>query len=463
MVDTKLQNKAGQAVSEDKIVEFAGNLRGNLIRPGDADYETSRQNWNALVDKHPGAILRCSGTADVAAAVNFARQNDILVAIRGGGHNVGGRALCNDGLVIDLSGMRAVHVDPVARTVRVQGGATLGDVDRETYVHGLAVPLGVISKTGAAGLTLAGGVGWLIRKYGTSCDNVLEMEVVTADGHVRTVNTKENSDLFWAMRGGGGNFGVVTSFLYRAHPVSTVLGGLIVYPRAAASEVLRGYRDFMASAPDELTVYAGMICTPDGVPATAVLPCWIGDDMAAGEEAIAPLKQLGEPMMVAVEQMPFPAMQSVLDDAYPDGTRNYWKSAYVKGLPDAAIDILVEQAKGMTSPMSALLIEFHGGASTRSASDANAFAQRRSDYLIGFMPQWTDASEDADHIAWARGAWNAIQPYAERGYLLSYLSEDEQHNVPEAFGSNYDRLRQLKKTYDPANFFSINQNIQPAA
>lgn len=430
--------------------------------PSDPAYEEARHIWNALIDKRPGAILKCSGTADVVAGVNFARENDVVTAVRGGGHNVGGRALCDDGLVIDLSNMRGVHVDPAARTARVQGGATLGDVDRETHVHGLAVPFGVISKTGVAGLTLGGGVGWLVRKYGPTCDNVTEMEVVLADGTVQTANKDANPELFWALRGGGGNFGVVTSFLYQAYPVSTVFGGLIVYPRDAAGKVLRGYRDFMASAPEDLTVYAGMIWTPDGIPATAVIPCWSGADIEEGEKAIEPLTKLDDPLMVAVQPMPFPAMQSILDDAFPAGTRNYWKSAFVKGLPDGAIDVLVEQAKGMTSPMSGLLVEYYGGAGGRRDADNNAFAQRHSDFLIGFMPQWTDPAEDDAQIAWARGAWDAIQPHSSGGYLLNYLAEGETDAEQEAFGSNYPRLRDLKARYDPRNFFSVNQNIQPA-
>lgn len=463
MAKITLKNRSGHAVSGELVADLAQNLRGDLILPDSQGYDDARKIWNALIDKRPGAIARCLGTADVVATVNFARDNDLVVAIRGGGHNVGGRALCDDGLVIDLSLMRGVYVDPETRAVRVQGGATLGGVDRETHLHGLAVPFGVISKTGVAGLSLGGGVGWLVRKYGPTCDNILEMEVVTADGEVRRVDATRNPDLFWGLCGGGGNFGVVTSFLYKAYPLSTVLGGLIVYPRDAAPAVLRGYRDFMKTAPEDLTVYAGMVWTPDGTPATAIIPCWSGEDFDAGEKAIAPLKTLAEPLMVAVQPMPFPAMQSMLDAAFPSGTRNYWKSAFVSGLPDEAIDVLVEQAKGMTSPLSALLVEYYGGAGGRRAADDNAFAQRHSDYCIGFMPQWTDPAEDAKQIAWARSAWDAIQPFASGGYLLNYLSEGEDDAVRAAFGANYPRLREVKRQYDPENFFSQNQNIRPAA
>jgi len=457
------RSRSGQPVADDRISAFSEALRGDLILPDDADYEQARHIWNAFVEKHPGAIVRCAGTADVVAAVNFARENDIIVAVRGGGHNVGGRALCDEGLVIDLSRMRGIYVDPAARSVRVQGGATLGDVDAETHLHGLAVPFGVISKTGVAGLTLGGGVGWLVRKYGPTCDNVLSAEIVTADGMVRTASAEENPDLFWAIRGGGGNFGVVTSFLYQAYPVSTVLGGLIVYPRESAGEILRAYRDFMETAPEELTTYVALACTPDGLPATVVIPCWSGADLAAGEAAIAPLRMLGEPLMDAVGAIPFPAMQSILDDGFPAGSRNYWKSAFVKGLPDGAIDVLVEQAKGMTTPLSALIVEFYGGVSGRRPRDTNAFAQRNSDYSIGFLAQWLDPAEDATQVAWTKAAWEAIQPFATGGYLLNYLAEEGQEVVQAAFGTNYRRLSDLKRVYDPDNFFSINQNVRPAS
>jgi FAD/FMN-containing dehydrogenase len=272
-----LRTNKGMVVGVDGIEQFRATLRGEVIQPGDSGYEMARKIWNASIDKHPGIIARCSGVADVVAAVNFARKNDLLVAVRGGGHNVAGRALCDDGIVIDLSGMKGIHVDAKNHTVRVQGGATLGDVDWETHLYGLAVPAGVISKTGIAGLTLGGGVGWLVRKYGLTCDNVLSFDIVTADGKPRMASATENEDLFWALRGGGGNFGVVTSFEFRAHPVSTVLGGMVVYSREHAAEVLRFYRDFTQSAPEELTAYVALLYTPDGVPAVAVIACYCGD------------------------------------------------------------------------------------------------------------------------------------------------------------------------------------------
>ena len=303
-----LQNRAGARVASSIIDEFAAGLAGRAIRPSDAEYDAARRIWNAAIDRYPGLIVRCLGAADVIQAVKFARTNDLLVAVRGGGHNVAGRALCDKGIVIDLSLMRGVLVDPKTGTVQVQGGATLGDLDRETHLHGLAVPMGVVSKTGVAGLTLGGGVGWLVRKHGLSCDNVIAFEVVTADGVLLTASAEEHLDLFWALRGGGGNFGIVTSFRFQAHPIATVLGGLIAHPRDQAGEVLRHYRDFMATAPEELTAYAGLVTTPDGLPAVLVIACWCGD-LAEGERVLAPLRAFGSPLLDTVQRLPFPAMQ----------------------------------------------------------------------------------------------------------------------------------------------------------
>lgn len=462
MTNAVLSDRSGTAVPGEELEQFSAQVRGDLIVPGDTSYEEARHIWNAVIDKHPGAILRCRGTGDVVKAVNYARDSNVLVSVRGGGHNVGGRALCDDGLVIDLSQMRGVHVDAMTKTVRVQGGATLGDVDAETHLHGLAVPLGAVSMTGVGGLTTGGGFGWLARKYGPSCDNVLEAEVVTADGKVMTASSTENTDLFWAIRGGGGNFGVVTSFLFQAHSLSTIVGGLIAYPRDDAATVLRGYRDFVTTAPKDLTVYAGLIWGPDGTPLTALIPCWIGEDQAQGEALIAPLKELGEPLVADIGPMPFPAIQSMLDGAYLPGTRNYWKSSYMNSLPDVAIDAIVEQGKNMTSPGSAILIEHGAGASDGKPSDHNAFAQRGSDFLVAIMPLWTDPADDQAQIAFAKSASDALQPHGTGTQYLNYISEGEEDAVAASFGPNLARLAALKQQFDPENFFSLNQNILPA-
>jgi hypothetical protein len=460
MKNPKLKQRSGAAIDSARIEAFKGDFCGPVILPGDAGYDAARRIWNASIDKYPGLIARCSGTADVVLAVKFARANDLLVAVRSGGHNVGGRALCDDGIVIDLSGMKGVVVDRAQRTARVQAGATLGDVDRETHAYGLAVPAGVVSRTGIAGLTLGGGVGWLVRKYGLTCDSLLSCEVVTAAGEILTANAESNADLFWGLRGGGGNFGIVTSFLYRAYPVTTVLGGMVIHARDQARAVLRHYRDFMAKAPEELTAYAGLLSTPDGTPAAGVIACYCGD-AAEGERVLKPLRSFGAPLLDAIQPMPFPAMQSLIDAAFPDGTYNYWKSTFVRKLSDEAIDLIIEHGNRMQSPLSAVVIEFYSGAAGRIAPAATAFAQRQAEYNVGIMAQWTDAGEANKHTAWARGLSEALTPHSSGGYLLNFLSEEAPDTVRAAFGSNHARLVELKSKYDPTNFFSLNQNVKP--
>ena len=461
MNNLALESRGGGALDDASVAEFKRAFHGPVILPSDAHYDAARKIWNASIDKYPGMIARCAGVADVVHAVRFARANDLVVAVRGGGHNVGGRALCDRGLVVDLSAMKGVFVDPDHGTARVQAGATLGDVDRETHLFGLAVPLGVVSKTGVAGLTLGGGVGWLVRKYGLTCDNVLSFDMVTAEGSPVTASAEKNADLFWALRGGGGNFGIVTSFLYQAHPVSTVLGGLIIYGRDQAGPVIRHYRDVLASAPEELTAYAGLISTPEGLPAVAVVACYCGDPTDA-EGAMQPLREFGSPLVDGIQRMPFPAMQKLLDDAFPDRAYNYWKSTFVTELSDEVIDLVVEHADRAGSPLSAVVLEFYGGAAGRVGKTETAFAQRQAEYDIGIMAQWTDPAEADAHIAWARGLADALTPYSSGGYLLNFLSEEGHDTIRAAFGENYPRLTELKRKYDPTNFFSINQNIQPA-
>lgn len=460
MATTRLQRRDGTVVEQALVDAFRDGFHGQVFLPDDAGYDAARRIWNASIDKRPGLIARCAGVADVVAAVRFARANDLLAAVRSGGHNVAGRALCDDGIVIDLSAMKGVFVDPHGRTARVQAGATLGDIDRETHLHGLAVPAGVVSRTGIAGLTLGGGVGWLVRKYGLSCDNLLACEVVSADGEVVIADAEHNADLFWGLRGGGGNFGIVTSFLFRAHPVSTVLGGVILYPRDQAAALLRHYRAFIASAPEELTAYAGLLSTPEGVPAAGVIVCYCGD-VAEGQRVLQPLRAFGQPMVDAVQPMPFPAMQKLLDDAFPDGTFNYWKSTFLEELTDTAIDVIVEHANRASSPLSAVVLEFYGGAATRVGQSDTAFAQRRAEYNAGIMAQWTTAAESDLHTAWARETWDALQPFSSGAYLGNFASDEAPQAVRQAFGDNLARLAELKQRYDPTNFFSLNQNVTP--
>jgi FAD binding domain/Berberine and berberine like len=456
----ELTNTKGVVVSHDRLERFQTAFRGEVIQPGDSGYETARKIWNASIDKHPGIIARCSGVADVVDAVNFARENELLVAVRGGGHNVSGKALCDDGIVIDLSGMKGIHVDAKNRTARVQGGATLGDVDRETHLFGLAVPAGVISKTGIAGLALGGGVGWLVRKYGLTCDNVLSFDIVTADGRPRVASPNENQDLFWALRGGGGNFGVVTSFLFRAHPVSTVLGGLVMYPRERAVEVLRFYRDFTQSAPEELTAYAALVHTPEGIPAVAVIACY-GGDVAEGEQVFKSLRSFSSPIEDVIQPMPFPQMQTLLDAAFPDGNQNYWKSTFLRELSDDAIVVLVEHANRATSPLSGVTIEYYGGVASRVGVSETAFAQRQAQYDVAILAQWVDPGESQRHIGWARGLADSMRPFSSGAYFLNFLGEEGEDTIKAAFGPNHDRLTAIKKKYDPENFFCLNQNIKP--
>jgi FAD/FMN-containing dehydrogenase len=448
-------------VSENQIQEFRNSFRGEIIRPDDGGYEKARKIWNASVEKHPGIISRCSGVADVVGAVNFAQENALLVAVRGGGHDVGGRALCDGGLVVDLSRTKGIHVEPASRTARVQGGATLGDVDHETHAFGLAVPAGIISKTGIAGLTLGGGVGWLIRKFGMTIDNVLSFEVVNAEGKVLTAREGENDDLFWALRGGGGNFGVVTSFEFRAHPVSTVLGGLLVYPRVAAIEVLRFFRDFMQSAPDELTVYAALLHTPDGAPVVGVIACYCGD-VAEGQRALSPLRGFGSAAMDTIQPLPFPAMQSLLDAFFPDGNYNYWKSTMQRELSDDAISVILDHTNKMSSPLSMVVVEYYGGAAGRVGASDTAFPHRHLPWDILIAAQWANPAESSQHRAWARGLADALRPFSSGAYLLSALDQEADEVINAAFGANLPRLAALKKKYDPTNFFRVNQNIKPA-
>ena len=457
-----LMNTKGIFVGQDQIKRFQATFRGEVIQPTDFGYEKARKIWNASIDKRPGIIARCTGVADVIAAVNFAQENQLLAAVRGGGHNVGGRALCDDGIVIDLSGMKGIHVNAKNCTARVQGGARLGDLDRETHIFGLGVPTGIISKTGIAGLALGGGVGWLVRKYGLTCDNVLSFDIVTADGKPRVASTNENQDLFWALRGGGGNFGVVTSFEFRVHPVGTVLGGLVIYPRDRAMELLQFYRDFTQSAPEELTAYAALLHTADGVPAVAVIACYCGD-LTLGEQALKPLRNFSSPIVDTIQPLPFPQMQTLLDTAFPDDNHNYWKSTFLRELSDDAIGVLVEHANRATSPLGVVVVEYYGGAASRVGVSETAFAQRQSQYSIGFLAQWTNPGESQLHIGWARAAADSIRPFSSGAYYLNYLGEEEEDTIKAAFGPNYARLMTVKKKYDPKNLFCFNQNIKPQA
>ena len=440
---------------------FGAGLSGTVIRRGDADYDTARRVWNGMIDRSPAMIVRCASTADVVAAINFAREQGLVLSVRGGGHNVGGFAVCDDGLVVDLSSMCAVTVDPARRIASAQGGALWKDVDAATHVHGLATTGGLISSTGVGGLTLGGGLGWLMRSYGLACDNLVAVEIVTADGTVRRASATENADLFWAVRGGGGNFGVVTTFEYRLHPVSTMYGGMLVYPVARAREVLRLYRDLAAKAPDELTMFAGLMSAPDGTPIVAVLVGYNGP-ASAGEAAIKPLRDLG-PVADQVSTLPYPALNSMLDEGFPHGLHVYWRSDFLKALPDEAIDTLCERFSSVTSPLSALLIEQFGGAVARVPAADSAFAQRDALFNLAVIARWTDPATAGSHVDWARRSSEAMRPFASGGVYVNYLGDEGEERIRAAYGAEkYAKLVAIKKQYDPTNLFRLNQNIKPS-
>jgi FAD/FMN-containing dehydrogenase len=441
------------------LQSFGKGLGGTLIRRGDADYDQARRVWNGMIDRSPAAIFRCNSTADVVAAVNFAREEGLMLAVRGGGHNAAGLALVDDGLVIDLSGMRGIKVDTDKRIAYVQGGALWRDLDAATHPHGLATTGGVISSTGVGGLTLGGGLGWLMRQHGLACDNVLAVEIVTADGQVRRASATENPDLFWAVRGGGGNFGVVTNFEFRLHPMRTLYAGMLVFPGPQAPEVLRRYREVAENAPDELTVFAALMTSPDGQPITAIFPAYNGP-IAKAEAAVKPFRDLG-PVADQVQEMPYPALQSMLDEGFPSGLHVYWRSDFLKGLPDEALDALVERFNAITSPLSALLIEQFGGAVARVPADETAFAQRDAMFNLAIVSRWTDTSTAATHTDWARQTSAAIRPFVSGGVYVNYLGEEGADRVKAAYGPKYDKLVAVKKKYDPKNLFRVNQNIQP--
>ncbi len=455
-------DRTKRALDSTTIDELQARVRGQILTAADAEYDAARRIWNAMIDKRPALIVRCEGAADVGAAVRFAAAHELLVSVRGGGHNVAGTAICDGGLMIDLSPMKGIRVDPVNRTAWAQPGLLWQDFDHETQAYGLAVTGGVVGETGIAGLTLGGGVGWLVRKHGLTCDNLLAADVVTADGELRHASPETNQDLFWAIRGGGGNFGVVTSFQYRLHEVPMILGGLVIHPRSAAREVIRFHRDFVTSAPEELTSYVAFITTPDGTPVIAMATCYCGD-LAEGERVLRPLREFGSPLVDAMQTMPYAGMQGLLGPGFPWNNRNYWKSAYLRDVPDAAIDAVVEHANRSQSALSAVIIEYYGGAVSRVAPDATAFSHREANFNLLFIAQWQDAAEDAVHVQWARDCWDAVNPWASGALYMNALSEGESTQaVRQAYGSNYARLAALKAQFDPKNLFRMNQNITPA-
>jgi FAD/FMN-containing dehydrogenase len=450
----------------DAARELAGTFSGQLLQPGDAGYEEARRVHNGLVDKRPALIARCRGVADVVDSVKLGRKLGLEVAVRGGGHNVAGRATVDNGLMIDLAPMKGIHIDSNRKTVRAQGGVTWAELNRETQLHGLAVTGGVVSTTGIAGLTLGGGLGWLMSKYALALDNLLCVGLVTAAGEVLQPSPDEHSDLFWALRGGGGNFGVATSFEYQLHPVGpTVTGGVIAHPIEHARDVLKFFRDRTASLPDEHTLFAGLIHAPDGsgTKLAGMVTCHCGS-LAAGEEAMRLLKGFGSPVLDALGPMPYCQLNGMLDAAYPKGALNYWKSSFLAQLSDDAIDTMVESFARCPSPMCQLLIEHFHGAATRVGVGDTAFPLRANGYNFLVLCQWAEPEISDRCIAWARQTYTDMAPFFASARYVNYLDDDDVGDpVAAAYGPNYRRLQQLKTKYDPDNFFHMNQNIRPSS
>jgi FAD/FMN-containing dehydrogenase len=435
---------------------------GDLFLPEHGLYEEARRVWNGMIDRHPAAIARARTSADVVAAVNFAREHGLEIAVRGGGHSAAGLAVVDDGLVIDLTEMNQVQVDPERRIARAGGGTTLGVFDAATQAHGLATTGGVISTTGIAGLTLGGGLGHLMRSRGLACDNLIGAEVVLADGSVVRTSETEWPELLWGLRGGGGNFGVVTEFEYRLYPLDGMYAGLLLYPRERAVEAARTYREQTALAPDELSTFFALLSSPDGAPITAFVPAYAGD-AAAGEAAVAGYRAMGEPIADMVGPIPYVALQQMLDEGFPPGANNYWRSHFLTGIPDEAIEIMVAGANAAPSPLNSVLIEHLGGAVARVGNDETAFDHRDAEYNFLIMAVWTDPAEADANIAWARELWDAMQPFA-RGVYVNYLGVgDSVERVRAGYSpEKYARLAALKREVDPENFFRRNQNIPPA-
>ena len=448
-------------VQAHSIEGLRAAVRGSVITPADPGYDDARRVWNAVIDRRPAAIVRCRAAADVIAAVNFARDSRLPLAIRGGAHNVAGRCTCDDGIVIDFSEMKSIRVDPAAKTVRAEPGLRLAEVDRETQACGLATTGGTVGDTGIAGLTLGGGFGWLGGRHGMTADNLIGADVVLADGTLVRASEHENPDLFWALRGGGGNFGVVTSFEYKVHPIGPmIVGGIIVHPFPQAADALRFYGEFIRQAPDDLTVAAVMMTAPDGQKACGLVAAYAGP-IEEGLKAVEPLKAFGTPVVDMIGAVPYVAQQSLLEAAMPPNVRNYWKADFVPDVSAGVIDDAVSSYAQAVSPMSALLFfPIHGRAS-RIAADATAYPHRRGIHF-GIYALWTDPAEDRQHTAWVRQTWDAVQPYVPGGVYVNELGEDEGDNrVEQAYAGNYERLREIKRKYDPDNLFCLNANIKP--
>jgi hypothetical protein len=460
-------------LSSATLAAFRRSFRGDLITTSDPLYDQARRLYNAMIDKRPAIIARCCDVTDVIAAVNFGREQGLLTAVRGGGHNGAGLGSCDDGLVIDLSPLKGIRVDPAARTVRAEAGCTQGEVDHTAHAFGLAVPAGIVSTTGIAGLTLGGGIGYLSRRYGLTIDNLLEADVVLADGRLVTASERENADLFWALRGGGGNFGVVTSFLYRAHPVSNVYAGPIFWEIKHAAQIMRAYREFLPTAPERLWPFLGLKTVPSVAPfpqkiwgtrICAVISCYDGP-AKEGEQALRPLREaLPAPILDGMTDMPFPAVQSMFDGLLPPGLQWYWKGDFVKKLSDAAIETHIEYASKSPTALSLMHLYPIDGAVHRAGRNAMAWSSRDATWSMVICGIDPDPAKASILKKWGRDYWKAVHRFNPGGGYVNFMMNDEADDrVKASYGANYDRLALLKRKYDPKNLFRVNQNIPPAA
>ncbi|SED70177.1 FAD/FMN-containing dehydrogenase [Rhizobiales bacterium GAS188] len=450
--------------SASAIEHFKSGLTGSVLRPVDDGYEDARRIWNAMVDKRPALIARCRTVSDIASSVHFARDHALPLSVRGGGHNVAGNAVCDDGLMIDLSLMRGIRVSAEKRTASAEAGCTWRDFDRATHAFQLATTGGIIPATGIAGLTLGGGLGWLMRKHGLSCDNLVSVDLVLADGRRVTASATENTELFWGLRGGGGNFGVATSFQYRLHPIDKVLAGMVIHPLERASDALKFVRGFAQSAPDDLTPMVVFLTAPDGNKALAVLGCFSGP-ISEGEKVLAPLRQFGAPVADTFAAISYVDFQALLEPGFPPGLQNYWKSNFLRDLSDEVIEILVEGFRSVPSPTTAIALEQLGGAVSRVPEDDTAFNHRKNSFNALIVSSWSDRAENQKHIRWTRQLWQALQPHSSGDVYVNYLGQEADEGpdrVRAAYGAcKYERLLALKHEYDPQNMFRMNQNIRP--
>ena len=452
----------GLSIDTAHLEDLRRVFRGELIPRGHAEYESARRVWNGNIDRRPALIARCTGAGDVQRAIEFARLCGLIVSVRGGGHSAPGYGTNNGGLVIDLSPMKGIRVDTQRRTVRAEGGVLWREFDHETQAFGLATTGGTVSNTGIAGLTLGGGLGWLMGKHGLTIDNLVSADVITADGTLRQASDSDNPDLFWALRGGGGNFGVVTSLEYRLHPVTQVLGGMVLYPLDQAHAVLRFYREFCASLPDEAEAFAALLTAPQGMPVVALLLGYNGS-IEEGEKILGPARRFGTPLADLVGPVPYTARQTMLDAPNAEhGLHRYWRSAFTEQISDELIDVAVDGAANFTSPLSALIFFYMHGAATRPLPTETAFAARRAQWDFDAIGQWADATTSEQHVTWVRSLWGRLEPHLlGRAYVNHLAADDRPEVVRASFGENYPRLRQIKGKYDPTNLFRLNANIPP--